>query len=207
MPTFGHLKRDYPIMEILRGWNPNEPFTRTAAYPVASGVTIYSGMLIYPKWDNTNNRVEWNIADKDVTGIHNLPIYLAQDDSAKEDVIEAGNLVGLSCAGQFEVQTCWYTASVNYNEGTYLTVGDDGKVKPVTLADQDGADAGTATAVPSNVVIVGQVTRAPGDSGDASPYDVTLTSNVGINSSAVATNVITFNTMQFPARVAGSAVA
>ena len=204
MPTFGHLKRDYPIMEILRGWNPNEPFTRTAAYPVASGVTIYSGMLIYPAWNNTNNRLEWSIADKDVAGIHNLPIYIAQDDSSKEDVIEAGNLVGLSCAGQFEVQTCWFTTGQAYNEGVYLTIGDDGKVTPVTLADQNGATAGTTTAVPSNVVIVGQVTRAPGSSGDAAPYDVTTQSNVGINSSAVATNVITFNTMLMPSRVQGA---
>lgn len=182
MPTFGHIKRDYPILEVIRGWNPNEPFTRTAAYPVTDGVTILSGQLITPVWNATNSRLEWTIADKDTSGINTAALYLAQDDHLKEDIIEAGNLVGLSCAGQFEVESAFFTANSVYNEGTFLTVGDDGKVDALSSVD------GTK-------VIVGQVTRAPGN-GTAG---ATLKSLVGTNSNVVNTNVITFNTMYIPA--------
>jgi hypothetical protein len=181
MPTFGYIKRTYPILEVIRGWNPNEPFTRTATYPVKEDELILSGMLITPVWVGANSRLEWTIADKDTAGIDTAAIYLAQDDWFKEDVIESGNLVGLSCAGQFEVESAFFTTGVAYVEGAFLTVGDDGKV---TLAS-----AGDATEV-----IVGQVTRAPGNVGDA-----TFKSLVGTNSGVVNTDVITFNTLYIPA--------
>lgn len=182
MPTFGYIKRTYPILEVLRGWNPNEPFTRTAAYPVKDANAILSGMLITPVWVSANNRMEWTIADKDTAGIHQAALYLAQDDYSKEDVIEAGNLVGLSCSGQFEVESAFFTAGSTYNEGTFLTVGDDGKVDAITA--QDGTK-----------VIVGQVTRAPGNGSAAS----TLKSLVGTNSGVVNTDVLTFVTQYTPA--------
>lgn len=189
MPTFGHLKRSYPILEILKGWNPNEPFTRTAAFPVKDGEVILSGMLLTPVWVNANNRMEWSIADKDTAGIGTAAIYLAQDDYFKEDIIEAGNLVGLSCSGQFEVESAFYKTGVIYNEGVFLTVGDDGKVAPIT------GTKGTE-------VIVGQVTRAPGNSAATGAGTVnTIGSVIGRNSGVVNTNVITFNTMYLPAIV------
>ena len=116
MPTFGHLKRDFPRLEVLRGFDPNEPRTQTAAYRVKSGQTILSGMVVTPTWNAADNVYEWTVGMESATA----PVYFALQDSADADVLEAGNLVGLSCAGQFELQTAFYDVDGVYNEGILL---------------------------------------------------------------------------------------
>ena len=51
MPTFGTVKRQYPRVEVLRGYNPNETQQLSQAYPVADGVTILSGQIISKNWN------------------------------------------------------------------------------------------------------------------------------------------------------------
>lgn len=55
MPQFGTIKRAKSRVRVLRGYNPNEPFTRTASFPVHQtlGVTdvLLSGQVIYALWN------------------------------------------------------------------------------------------------------------------------------------------------------------
>ena len=56
-----------------------------------------------------------------------------------EDVIEAGNLVGLSCSGQFRIQTAFFSAGT-YNTGVPLTYDStSGNVIPTTVGAGSGA--------------------------------------------------------------------
>ena len=169
MPQYGIIQRTTPIMRVLRGWGPMEPHALTKSYPVASGVTIVSGQLIHPAWVSGNNRYEWNLG---AAAAGAGPSYFAQDDSTKEDVIEAGVLVGLSCSGDYELQTAFYTTGNTYNDGTPLT-GDT------------GGNLGTVvpTTVGSGSPIVGYV------SGCHGPISL-----VGIDSSATNLNVIQLTT-------------
>ena len=90
---------------FLRDFDPNEPRTRTASYPVPSDVTIKSGQVIYVLWDAGAARYEWQFGC--VAGA--FP-HVALQDLADEDVIEADSLVGLSCSGQFELATGYFKA-------------------------------------------------------------------------------------------------
>lgn len=210
MPTFGHLKRDFPRLEVLRGFDPNEPRTQTAAYRVKSGETILSGMVITPRWNAGDSVYEWAVGIGAVSDYY--PIYFALQDSTDEDVLEAGNLVGLSCAGQFELQTAFYDPADTYNEGSLLTACLDATDEAIAaavltaLGRSSGAGDGKGfVTVVSNprtlseggdntlAPVIGQVTRA------ASNGSTTVESIDGINSNVVFKSVITFRTMYQPA--------
>jgi len=172
MPQFNTYKRQYPRVEVLRGFDPNEPFTRTVAAPVKSGVTILSGQVISLLWNGTTLQYEW-ILGVDTGNNAGATPHIALSDSADYDVLEAGNLNGLSCAGQFEIETAFFKANDTYNIDVPLTYdGVTGNVKATTVA-------GDAAGAP----ILGFVTRNHG-----------LKSLVGINSNCVHTDVISFNT-------------
>ncbi len=163
MPTYGTIKRSYPRVVVLRGYDPNEPRTLTQAFPVKDGVVIKSGQTISLAWSATNSRYEWVLgATAPATP------YIALEDSTDEDVIEAGKLPALSCAGQFEIQTAYYKSGDTYNVDTPLTYdGTTGNLKAATTGDP----------------VVGFVTRIHGP-----------VSLQGHNSSAVNLNVIVFST-------------
>lgn len=206
MPTFGHLKRDFPRLEPLRGYDPNEPQTQTAAYRVKAGEIILSGMVISPVWNSSDSVYEWQ---QGVGTSLDVPVYFALQDSEDADVVEAGNLVGLSCAGQFEIEIAFFKEDDTYNEGTLLTVGlttDDWTLtagKAAAAPKEGGATRSATTnngsgyvkalAAGGTSVIVGQVTRAA-SSGSAG----TVNSLNGINSNVVYKDVIAFRTMYRP---------
>jgi hypothetical protein len=129
MPQFGTIKRLYPRIEVPRGFNPNEPHTQSAAHPVKSGVIILSGQVVTKVWNATINDYEWELGW--VAG--RVPHY-AYNDSADENIIEAGKLVALSCVGQFEIQTAFFKADDTYNDGVHLSPdGVTGSLKAATL--------------------------------------------------------------------------
>jgi len=129
MPQFGTIKRQTPRIEVHRGFNPNEPHTLSAAHPVASGVTIVSGQVISKQWNGTTSQYEWVLG---VAGANIVP-HFALNDSADEDVIEAGVLPALSAQGQFELSTPFYKDGDTYNDGVALTFdGVTGDVKATT---------------------------------------------------------------------------
>lgn len=202
MPTFGHLKRNFPRFEPLRGWDPNEPFTQTAAYRVKDGETILSGMIISPVWNADDALYEWAVGIGAVAD--RRPIYIAQNDSTDEDVIEAGTLNAFSCAGQFELQIAFYDPEDTYNEGTALTAcldaTDEGIAADVlaalgrTSGAGDGKGFVKAAATDGTVPIIGYVTRAAGSAVAGSVNSVD-----GINSNVVFKDVISFRTSYSPA--------
>jgi len=182
MPRFGTVKRQNPRVEVLRGFNPNEPFTLTQAYPVADGVTIQSGQVISLAHDPDGDGL-----DKWILGwVSGIP-YIAYNDwnvttGKDEDVLEAGKLPGLSSTGQFEIQTAFFS-------------GDEADFVPGAPVGPDAATGDIkVTTVGSAVPIMGYVTRNRG----ALNLGPTGAGNNGVNSAAVNLDVVSFETAYSP---------
>jgi hypothetical protein len=124
--------------------------TLTQSLPAFTGVSsstgIYSGQLISSAWDSSKNQHCWVLG---MTGSVNTP-YIALQDIADQDVSEAGKLTGLSCAGQFEIQTAYYS-------GSTIAVGSI--VVPSSTAGYIAPSSGTGQ------LILGSITRAPNGEG------------------------------------------
>lgn len=181
MPQHGYIKRTKPRVEVLRGYNPNEPHTLTQSHPVKADEVIRSGMVISLEWVSTNSRYEWVKGGQD-----NKMAYIALQDYDQSstgglgafgydpDVIEAGKLTGLSCAGQFEIQTAYVTAGQTWTMDAPITYdtteGQEGNIKIAGDTDQ----------------VIGRVTRPSGQSG--------LQDLTGTHSGASTLDVITFTT-------------
>jgi hypothetical protein len=151
MPRSGLVNtRVKPRVTVLRGFDPNAPMTLTQSLPAYTGVSsstgISSGQLISSAWDSTKNQHAWVLG---MTGSVNTP-YIALQDIADQDVSEAGKLTGLSCAGQFEIQTAYYT-------GSNIAVG--ALVVPSATLGSIAPSSGTGQ------IILGSVTRAPSGDG------------------------------------------
>lgn len=168
MPRSGlYSTRANARVTVLRGYDPNSPSTLTQSLPVASGSTILSGQVVSGVWSSTYGSHAWTLG---LTG--GVP-YIALQDSADEDVSEAGKLTGLSCAGQFEIQTAFYTQSAEstFTLGKVLSAG-------ATSGDLIVATAGGTSANGSK--IVGFVTRVPGaaaGTASATYGGITITSS------------------------------
>ena len=151
MPRSGLVNtRLKPRVTVLRGFDPNAPMTLTQSLPAYTGVSsstgIYSGQLISSAWDSAKNQHCWVLG---MTGSVNTP-YIALQDIADQDVSEAGKLTGLSCAGQFEIQTAYYT-------GSNIAVG--AIVVPSATAGYIAPSSATGQ------LILGSITRAPSGEG------------------------------------------
>jgi len=164
MPRSDYIRRAQPRVEVLRGWDPNEPTQFSQTVRVQSGVTVLSGQLVSLAWDATDSVYEWVLG-----GAAGRVPYIAVQDDQDEDVLECGKLTGLSCAGQFEIETPFFET------GTY--VNDT----PLTW---EGATAGNVDVAAAGEDILGWVTRNNG----AKSLD-------GINSNVpTGSEVISFNT-------------
>jgi len=151
MPRSGLVNtRLKPRVTVLRGFDPNAPMTLTQSLPAYTGVSsstgIYSGQLISSAWDSAKNQHCWVLG---MTGSVNTP-YIALQDIADQDVSEAGKLTGLSCAGQFEIQTAYYS-------GSNIAVG--AIVVPSATAGYIAPSSATGQ------LILGSITRAPSGEG------------------------------------------
>jgi hypothetical protein len=167
-------------------------------------------MVITPRWNATDSVYEWAVGIGAVS--NQYPIYFALQDSTDEDVLEAGNLVGLSCAGQFEIEVPFYDPADTWNEGALVTACLDATDEAITaavlasLGRSDGAGDGkgfiTVATTPrvldessDNTLppIIGQVTRAPNNAVAGSVNSID-----GINSNVVHKSVVTLRTMFQP---------
>lgn len=132
---------------VLRGYDPNSPSTLTQTLPVASSVTVLSGQVVSPVWSSSHGSHAWAL------GLTGGTPYIALQDSEDEDVSEAGNLTGLSCAGQFEIQTAFYEGADSvYTLGKVISAG-------ATSGSVCGATAGATAG--NGSVIIGFVSRVP----------------------------------------------
>lgn len=130
--------RTKPRIEVLRGFDPNEPTNLRVSAPVAAGVTIKSGQIVSLWYNTETSRLEWVLGVDTSGGGRNQPAYtqcyLAYNDSSDFDVQASGLLPALSCAGEFEVQTGYYKVGDTYNHEVLLTYdGLTGNVKATTL--------------------------------------------------------------------------
>lgn len=133
MPGIGPYKRSYPRLNVLRGWDPQQPNHFASDAPVADDAAeILSGMVISKKYNATTGLWEWQRGWETGNGIPHFAI----EDGDNYDSAEAGILNGLSCAGQFRIRTPFYTeTAVDLNEGALLVPdGTTGKVKAVANA-------------------------------------------------------------------------
>ena len=151
MPRSGLVNtRLKPRVTVLRGFDPNAPMTLTQSLPAYTGVSsstgIYSGQLISSAWDSAKNQHCWVLG---MTGSVNTP-YIALQDIADQDVSEAGKLTGLSCAGQFEIQTAYYTGSNIAVGAIVVPSSTTGSIAPSSATGQ---------------LILGSITRAPSGEG------------------------------------------
>jgi hypothetical protein len=147
MPRSGLANtRTKPRVTVLRGFDPNAPMTLTQSLPVKSGQTILSGQLVSSSWDSSVNQHAWSLGP----GSNATP-YIALQDGADQDVSEAGKLTGLSCAGQFEIQTAYYTGGATAAVGALVVPSSTtGSVAPTSATGQ---------------LILGMITRAPSGEG------------------------------------------
>lgn len=141
--------RSKPIVRVLRGFDPMNPMHLSETAPIASGVPIGSGELIALRWNSGLNRYEWNKFNA-TTDTDSTP-YISMQDSVQGDVKESLGLTGLSCAGDYEIQTPFFEPSLVYNVDVKL-VGSatDGLLK----AYNSGTDSAKK--------IIGRVSRIRG---------------------------------------------
>jgi hypothetical protein len=136
MPTYGTVTRAKPVLQVLKGWDPNNPTKNTSAYRVKSGVTILSGEVISAVWNAVDSVNEW-VKGLD-SGNDALIPYFAHQDSTQSDVVSANSLVGLSCLSELQLRTGYYKTGETYVKDTPLTVGltgtaDAGLILPTTM--------------------------------------------------------------------------
>lgn len=141
--------RAKPWLTVLRGFDPNQPFSKTQAYPVKTDEVdlLKSGMVISaaPKAGAPDD-YEWTIGW--VAG--RIP-YVALQDGNQYDVKSANSLVGYSCLGDFVLQTGYFDSNQNYPVDTPLTpAGTTGNVT-VTTADSGEPIMGYVTTPVTNL--------------------------------------------------------
>lgn len=120
-------------MKVLRGYGGNEPTSLTLSAPVnASHTDIKSGMVISI------------VSGQWVKGCaQNVVPFIAYHDASDTDVDSSGLLLGLSCLGNFEIET-------GYFDGTDTYVRDDaliaGTSTLIGFLDKAAIMVGSATA-------------------------------------------------------------
>jgi HNH endonuclease len=157
------LNRLAPRAEIVA--KPLRQRSRTFSAPVTAGVTIQSGQVI------SLTSGQWVLgcaAGKEP--------FIAFADSIDTDVASSGQLLGLSCAGQFEIETAFFDNTATYIETSPLIAGAAGASTGATTT-QSSIQAGAFT---GNLAL-GTLNTAEDTLGFAS--------NGGVqNTSAIATN-------------------
>jgi AraC-like DNA-binding protein len=185
-------QRTAPRLNVLRGYTGNEPFSRTFSAPVTSGVTILSGQLI--SLSPSGTWVLGVLAGKEP--------FIAFADSVDTDVQSSGLLLGLSCAGQFEIETPWFDNSVAYVESSFLVAATGGSSVSNTSPGTAALGAITLGVASANADVIGYATNggrldATAINSQSAPYSL----NVTPGNNATAANVIyllRFRTQWFP---------
>lgn len=160
--TYGTATRSKARLNVLRGYAGNEPKSLSFSAQPLADEAILSGMII-----SLNSDGKW---------IKGAPAgkvpFIAYHDQSDSTVDSSGLLLGLSCAGDYEVQTAFFLTTASYPDGTAL------------LADA------TATATATRAGLPGYLAKAVARTtpAAASPFDV-----VGYASRGGKVNVANIN--------------
>jgi len=158
--TYGESRRALSRVNVLRGYYGNEPYALTTTAPVnASNVDIKSGMVI-----SLNSTGEW--VKGCLTGVvPHIAYHDAFDPSTglgDTDVASSGLLLGLSCAGDYEIETSQFRIADTYVGGTMLVAEGVGLAAPGSgLIRAGGVTSvyGSGTTGDETLDILGFVTR------------------------------------------------
>lgn len=128
--NIGPYKRLFPRIRVRRGWDPQNPMTRSEAHPVLTDTVtgmpavIWSGMVMTLSADNKF----WVPGLPDAQAATATFFAIAQDDSNNEDVLASNRLPGLDCSGQYTLDTALFARQKKgssdpyvYTPGTKLT--------------------------------------------------------------------------------------
>ena len=133
MPTFTKgVLRDFPRVNVTRGYAGNEPQAITKSAPVNSSATIKSGQAI------ALVAGEWVQADETHSSSQ---IYIAFHDSTDTDVVSCSKLLGFAVLGEFEIETPWINVD-GLSVGDKLVVNASNDI--CELGNDNGGTAGTA---------------------------------------------------------------
>jgi hypothetical protein len=165
--TYGTYKRAFPRIIVLRNnWGNETSGISTTAVP-KTDEAIKSGMVI--SQDTNGEWVKGAAAGK-------CPYFAVQDQS-DTDVLSCGKLTGLSCAGDYEIQTGYFDTNDTFVVNSPLVAGTSGLAGYVDL----GGSMLAAVTLIGFVIDPGEV-----DLGETC-------------TSATATSVLTLKTMWRPA--------
>jgi hypothetical protein len=112
--TYGEAgRRTKPRVNVLRGYGGNEPTSLTYSAKPKTDEAIKSGMVI-----SIDSNGEWvkGCAAGDVP-------YIAYHDQSDTDVLSSQLLLGLSCAGDFEIETGYFDNTDTYVRDDVLIAG------------------------------------------------------------------------------------
>lgn len=145
----GTYKRDYVRGQVLRGFDTQNPTTRTLALPVHEdpindptiGI-IHQGMVVSINTAGT----EWVKGVKSGTSDTSV-VAVAHTDSYEDDVLAAGGLLGLQCSGQYRFATPFFK---HYTEAKVVASGATSGQTNVTAATLANYKVGTQLAACGN---------------------------------------------------------
>lgn len=121
--TYGHYTRSVPRVNVLAGYWGNEPLALKRSAKPKAEEAIKSGMAI-----SLDENGEW------VKGVATGKTpFIAFHDQADTDVTSSGLLLGLSCAGQYEIETGWFDNEQTYVEDSPIKAAVDADAGKVTL--------------------------------------------------------------------------
>ena len=186
----GYNRRAKRPVNVLRGFEGNDPKSFTKNYPVLNGATIHSGQVV--SLSTSGGVVGWVLGAPE----GKVP-YIALSDSYDTDVRASDLLPALSCAGKFEIETGYYVAgtysAVNNTPLTAGTSGNVGSLQPATAGD----------ALTPTESLIGFITVADTDPNSVSGYNAAYGSGMPgpyVENTATDSSYITFITNWIPAR-------
>ena len=184
LPKYGTYLRATKRLNVLRGYPGNEStsLTRSAQPAPTTGtgytVAILSGMII-----SLNSSGQWVAGALAGT----IP-YVAYHDATDTDVLSSGLLLGLSCLGDFEVETTHFDGSAAYVADAPLKA----------LATSDSGKVALASSMADTADFVGYVTRGKQQVGG--------TAGPGVYQALAPTTDSSFGTMPTPPFSAATAL-
>lgn len=155
--NYGEYRRTKPRLNILRGFAGNEPQSITHSAKPKAAEAIMSGMLIV-----LDDNGEWVKCDSASHG-GRVP-YFAFQDQSDTDVQSSGLLMGISCLGEFELQTAYFDSTDVWAHGNPV-----GKGTGALVGSVDKAASFLAAVETVGVVSRGGMEDIVGSNSEATP--------------------------------------
>lgn len=140
----GTFQREFPRGQVLRGWDPQNPTTRTISLPVAADNAadglIWKGQIISISADGT----QWV---KGASTATNSIVAVANADTLEDDVQASGSLLGLQCSGQYRFATPFFARFVAMDDTNGATAAGAFATAVKAALDTEDPQAALTTAV------------------------------------------------------------